>query len=318
MRKLAGLILFCILHVSILQAQKPALKLETDTARALIGMPVQLKLLIDYPSGTEFKWPSFVDSIDGNFEILGSPRTDTLSVSPRTQLAVNYKIAAYKGGSFSIGPFPYRYAEKGILVNDTSNVLRVDIIVPEVDTTKGFMDIKGPVDIPLSWKEFVKPVLIVAGIILGIVIVVLIIRVILRRRRARRAMVPEEPEIIIPPYDEAMEVLQRLKNENAALEWEAKQYYSALTDVLRRYLERVLDIPAPEMISDEILDAVRRKNMEYSLQQMIREVLMHADLAKFAKSTPDEALRAHDLDKVWLLVEKLRPHNREEREGGTE
>jgi len=75
----------------------------------------------------------------------------------------------------------------------------------------------------------------------------------------------------------------------------------------------VLEIPAPEMISDEILSAVRRKGLESQLQQMIREVLLHADLAKFAKSTPDESLRAHDLDKVWLLVEKLRPR---ETEGG--
>ncbi len=312
-RIFVSLFLFVLSGMALLHAQKPTLKLETDSQKIKIGYPFHLNLLLDFPEGTECKWPTFIDSIDGNFEILGFPDTDTLSVAPRTKLAIRYPVTAFKPGIFTIGPFPYRYAEQGILVNDTSNTVNVEVIVPEVDTTKGFMDIQGPVEVPLSWKEFIKPVLIVAGIVLAVVIITLVIVGIMRRRRARRAMVPEEPEIIIPPYDEAISALQQLKDENAALSWEAKLYYTGLTDILRRYLERVLEIPAPEMISDEILDAVRRKGLETQLQQMIREVLLHADLAKFAKSTPDEGLRAHDLDKVWLLVEKLRP---QETEGG--
>lgn len=312
-RIFVSLFLFLIPGAALLQAQKPILKLETDSQRIRIGVPFQLKLLLDFPQGTECNWPTFIDSIDGNFDILKLPQTDTLATAPRTQLSVRYSVTAFKPGLFTIGPFPYRYAQQGILVNDTSNAVNVEVIVPEVDTTKGFKDIQGPVEVPLSWKEFIKPVLIVTGIVLAVVIITLIIVMIIRRRRARRAIVPEEPEIIIPPYDEAISALQQLKDENAALGWEAKLYYTGLTDILRRYLERVLEIPAPEMISDEILDAVRRKGLETQLQQMIREVLLHADLAKFAKSTPDEGLRAHDLDKVWLLVEKLRP---QETEGG--
>jgi len=312
-RIFVSLFLFLLPGAALLQAQKPVLKLETDSQKIMIGYPFHLKLLLDFPRGTECNWPTFIDSIDGNFDILGLPRTDTLSAGPRTQLAISYPVTAFKPGVFTIGPFPYRYAQQGILVNDTSNAVNVEVIVPEVDTTKGFRDIQGPVEVPLSWKEFIRPVLIVAGIVLALVLIVIVAVVLIHRRRARRAVVPPEPEIIIPPYDEAVSALQQLKDENAALSWEAKLYYTGLTDILRRYLERVLEIPAPEMISDEILSAVRRKGLESQLQQMIREVLLHADLAKFAKSTPDESLRAHDLDKVWLLVEKLRPR---ETEGG--
>lgn len=313
MKSLLSLLSVLLLGVGAARAQKPFLKLEADSQKIMIGYPFHLKMRMGYPAGTECQWPSFVDSIDANFEIVGLPHTDTISASPDIQLAVTYPVTAFKGGIFTLGPFPFRYAEQGILVNDTSNALTIEVRVPEVDTTKGFMDIQGPVEVPLSWKEFIKPVLIAAGIILAFVLSVLLALVWIRRRRARLAALPPEPEVLIPPYDEAREALQHLRNEQAAGEWDVKLYYTALTDILRRYLERVLDIPAPEMISDEIIQAMRRKGTEISLQQLAAEVLQHADLAKFAKGSPDELLRTHDLDRVSLLVEKMRPR---ETEGG--
>lgn len=303
-------LLICILiFVGNVFAQKPSFSLHADSSSARIGMPFILEFHIFNPEKKELVYPSFIDSIDSHFDILKVLKSDTVEQT----VILKYQIAAYEFGNFKIGPFPYRYEENGMMLSDSSNSLNIEIIAPEVDTTKGFMDIYGPVDMPFSWKEMIKPVSIIGGIILAIVLISYWVLRYLKARKAKKQVVVEEVAPPIDPYKEARDSWQHLKNSDAANEWDAKLYYTAITDILRIYFERTLHFNAPEMISDEIIDALKSKKVDSTIIEQVRSILQNADLAKFAKSTPAVETRVFDLDKTWIIIEKLHVN----KEGGS-
>ena len=57
----------------------------------------------------------------------------------------------------------------------------------------------------------------------------------------------------LPPFERAIEELKALESETLSEQEEFKQYYSRLTDVVRRYLEEEAKIDALESTSEELL-----------------------------------------------------------------
>ena len=67
-----------------------------------------------------------------------------------------------------------------------------------------------------------------------------ILYVLNRQYKKKKAALLEE----IPPFDRAIQELKALENELPQAQEEYKQYYSKLTDVVRRYLEEAAAIDA--------------------------------------------------------------------------
>jgi hypothetical protein len=97
----------------------------------------------------------------------------------------------------------------------------------------------------------------------------------------------------LPPFERAIEELKALESETLSEQEEFKQYYSRLTDVVRRYLEEEAKIDALESTSEELLLKLEMRKDAGSLDldrqtlKSLREVLQNADLVKFAKSMPE-------------------------------
>lgn len=284
-----------------LSAQKPLFNVQADSAKVKLGQPFRMHFSLSNPQNLELKYPDFLDSIDAHFFILKDLPKDTTDKN----ITMHYEVAAYEFGTFQVGPFPFAYEENGLYVNDSSNSIFIEVYAPEVDTTKAFMDIYGPVDMPFSWREWIKPF---SYILLGILALLLIAYFIWKKRKAYLLAKSNRPTFVPPPIDPYLEALKewnRLKENNAAAEWDAKLYYTELTDILRLYFERKLGFNAPEMTSDEILSALEYSKTDKTIVDLTRSILHHADLAKFAKTTPDTGLRQLDFDKSLLIVEKI-------------
>jgi hypothetical protein len=66
-----------------------------------------------------------------------------------------------------------------------------------------------------------------------------------------------------------------------------KQYYTKLTDIVRKYLEHRFNILAMESTSDEIFDSIKDiKIIESQAQGYLENLLRLADFVKFAKAQP--------------------------------
>ena len=69
---------------------------------------------------------------------------------------------------------------------------------------------------------------------------------------------PTEEEIIsrIPPFDTAKMRLKELDGKELISQNKIKLYYVELTDIVRTFIERELNIPALESTTDELLETI--------------------------------------------------------------
>lgn len=89
-----------------------------------------------------------------------------------------------------------------------------------------------------------------------------------------------------PPYEEAVGRLQWLKQQQLWEKGRDKDYYTALTDILREYINRRFGINAVEMTSSEIVEALRHNSETQLVNDHLNDILRIADFVKFANQRP--------------------------------
>jgi hypothetical protein len=106
----------------------------------------------------------------------------------------------------------------------------------------------------------------------------------------------------------AIRELRRLRQENPPVE----EFYTRLSDVVRRYLEGQMGLRAPERTTEEFLFEISR---DHSLSPEHRELLsaflQEADLVKFAKFQPGAEDMKRALDAAEKFVNDSQPHAEE-------
>jgi hypothetical protein len=118
-----------------------------------------------------------------------------------------------------------------------------------------------------------------AGVALGVLLVGVTAFVVHRRRSAR--------PLPLPAHEWALRELERLAGRRPQSGQEVEAFHTALSLVLRRYLERRFQIPAERQTTAEFLEAVQRSSeLTAEQQSTLRELLTQCDLAKFARVWP--------------------------------
>ncbi len=148
-------------------------------------------------------------------------------------------------------------------------------------------------------------------LILGAGVLALLIIWYIRRRKNRKPDEEPEDKVYISPSDEALQKLRKIHEERSWTKINAKAFYTDLTGILRRYLERQFNIEAEEMVSSEILDAIDRKSFTSSSRSKIEPVLRLSDYVKFAKYKPLPGDFEESLSNSIQFVEETRPQYKE-------
>jgi hypothetical protein len=116
----------------------------------------------------------------------------------------------------------------------------------------------------------------------------------------RQKVKPAEPAHVI-----AFRELDRIKNEKLWLKNRVKDYYTDLTDTLRRYLEHRYDVKAMEKTSAEIMQLLDEENLlKDSLRMKMRDILERSDFVKFARSLPLPDENERSLKQAYDIVEQ--------------
>ena len=115
---------------------------------------------------------------------------------------------------------------------------------------------------------------------------------------------PSPPQ---PPHVVAIKALEALHHQKLWQNNKHKQYYSALTDILRTYIAARWGFGAMEMTSDEIIDAVRPLDLPRKSAMELTALLREADLVKFAKATPEAARNEEAYQWAYYFVEETKP-----------
>jgi len=286
MKKISYIIvsLSLCLSAQISYGQKASAKIGDKPI--LIGDQKELKLEFTYPSEYKFTWPKFTDSLSKNVEIVDRSKVDTVITSDKKQftLSQTLKITSFDSGSWFVPPFAFPYNKP----NDTTNYvsytdsLLFNVITIAVDTTKDFKDIKAPFEQGLTFMEILPYILIALAVCLIAFFIIYYFH--LRKKGIPLIRIAGKPTI--PPHETALEALEKLRVKKLWQAGKVKEYHTELTEILRIYLLQQFNVEAMEMTSDEILSAIKYKDIEDDIIGKLRQILLLADLVKFAKENP--------------------------------
>ncbi len=282
------LALLCIHPSSYAQQIKATAKLDNNEIQ--IGEQVQLKLSIQYrvDNGKRIQvlWPEIADTIRKEVEIVSQSKIDTIVdkndpfLFTQTQIL---NITSFDSGYWAIPPFKF-------LAGDTNGIftdpLLLQVTTMAVDTTLAIKDIKEPYEQTYSWLDWLKDNMLVLWVILGALLIIVILILIFKYTRKVEPLMVEVEIPKIPAHIIAFEKLDKLKTENLWQNGKLKLYHSQLTDIVREYIENRFKIAALEQTTDEILFGFRKVAIDEDSKAKLKNVLLLADLVKFAKEQP--------------------------------
>jgi len=109
------------------------------------------------------------------------------------------------------------------------------------------------------------------------------------------------PEIVMPPDEKAVNLLNALENEEGI---EGKIFYFKLSLILREYIKGRFNLTAPEMTKEELIDAVSKLELSQELKQEIKNFASEADPIKFAGKPTVSGQMRKDLLMAKKFVKK--------------
>ncbi|HLV92274.1 MAG TPA: BatD family protein [Aequorivita sp.] len=248
---------------------------SVDSTKIRIGEEILYTINVDADSTDVVVFPE--GQTFGPLEMIESYKTETTFEASKTKIIKRYGLTQFDSGNYTIPP-------QRIIINNKpflTDSVRIEVNTVAIDTTKQKMfDIKPAIEIdtpPFDWLK------IIYWIIPLILVVVLAIY--LFRRKKRKDAAKKQ----LPPYEEAIVALQKLDNSQLLKENKSKEYYSNLTEIVKRYLDREVDESALESTSDELITRLMMHkdagNFDFSNETIrkLDQIFKRADLVKFAR-----------------------------------
>lgn len=231
------------------------------------------------------------------FEILDVSPIDTLRAQSHYLYTRKFALIQFDSGNYFL-------PQQQVIINGFSKLtepiaIRVNPVV--VDTLKQNLYAIKPLQVvSRNYDQLI--IQIILGLLGALFIIGTIYAYLFQKKRR------EERQNALPPFEKALEELEELASTSPALQEEFKDYYSKLTNVVRRYLEEDAKIDALESTSDQLLlklEALRETGeltLEKETLKSFRNVLQNADLVKFAKSLPEGRLANADRKIIKAIV----------------
>ena len=286
-------ILCCILAVvSTAVVGQGKVDAQLDSMTIFIGGQVGLNLRVSYPEGQTAVIHQLSDTLTKEVEIVEALPVDTTVSNGMVELFQRYIVTSFDSGLHYIPPVAVLEFEGGEKVSTPDLALNVvnpfqNIVVDEQTQTVSVFDIKDVIDAPFSFAELL---MYLPWIFVGLLVIALIVLGIIyyRKYKAKQAgIVVEKPKHVDPCDVVALTELSRIKEEKLWQKNLFKQYYSEITDTLRRYISERYSVNAMESTTDEIMDELKDALKEdVQDRDKLRDVLEVADFVKFAKHEP--------------------------------
>lgn len=278
---------------------------QPDTTVMLIGDQTGFTVTATMPSDVRADLRTVTDTLTGKIIVLRRDPRDTVSSPDGTMtLTDHYLITSFDTGTYRIPPFYAEVTEGDSVLRYYSDDAFLEVLRPDItpsDTTDVIFDIVPPRGAPVTFAE-ILPWLVIA--IIAAAVLYLLARFLPRNplRRFVRPPVPPEPAHVI-----ALRELQALHAEELWQKGEIKEYYSRLSDILRRYIDNRYSISSPELTTDDTVRMLQKASVTTRDQMvLVKELLSLSDMVKFAKYLPEAALNESSFDDAERFVEETK------------
>mgnify|MGYP003521494623 FL=1 len=300
-------ILFIAIVLSFLQgtklyAQQTLIDVSIDSAAILIGEQTVLHLTVTTDNGKNVIVPIPNDTLMTGVEVLNIAKADTTVIdNNRLLIKQDILVTSFDSSLYLLPPFKVIDQTDTIYSNQVA--LKVSTIPVNIDKPDEFNDIKDTWDPPFVLADYY---LLIYGVLFACFLICLI-GYILKRLRNRQSIIPfkkQEPKL--PPFEMAMKELDEIKQQKLWQQGRNKEYYTLLTDTLRKYMVNRFGINAMEMTSGKILELIRLESEANSSYNSLKQILELADFVKFAKLHPLPDENELSLMNAYLFVNQTK------------
>lgn len=299
--RLPSILYFVIVLLSVsVNAQEREARATIDSSSILIGQQINYTIealanegeAVIFPEGQTFN----------PLEVIESYAIDTSeSSSAKTKLIKRYGLTQFDSGRYVIPKqkiiIGTRTVETDTFIIEVNNVL--------LDTVnQGLYDIKPVIELPRDYSDWWKYLLWIIPVMLAIG---LFLWWLIRRNKKQK-----EAEKYVPPFEQALASLQALDTSDYIATSKYKEYYSVLTDTVRRYYEEKVYDRALESTTDELIDRLQMErdsgHISFSHQTIskLKDIFKRADLVKFARMNPPEGKAQADRITVEEIVKETK------------
>lgn len=289
----------CISMQFSVVAQRLTAKASIQPYEIAIGQQATISLEVIAPKGRQLVMPAFADTLVSGLEVLAKLKADTVYAHEVMTITQKYIVTSFDSALYHI---PYMPVIDGI---DTikSNGFGLKVVSPNLSEATlsyleqlktqqtdslefdklGVFDIKAIQKPPFVWQDYIIYILIVLLILLVLVAVGISIYMYMQKKKKGYYF---KPIVIDPPHIVALHALNHVKEEKLWQRGKEKEYFTEITDILRKYIEDRFGVNAFEMTSDEIINIINNFMVAESSEDGLKQVLKLADLVKFAKYKP--------------------------------
>ncbi|HWB93268.1 MAG TPA: hypothetical protein VG605_15505 [Puia sp.] len=297
-----------VLHAQQKHVPKPspppaAIQATVDKEKIVIGEPIHLRLDVTVPDNIPFAWPG-LDSLP-HFDWLDKGKIDT-TVRPGERSYRQYlTLTSFDSGTWAIPRLPFLAGSKTVL----SDSIRISVGYTKIDPSKDFHDIKDIIDVPNPFARWIGWIVAAFTLACAALVFWLIWKKKLLKKLESAAAAPR-----LSPYEEAIKQLEELERQHLPDTGAMKAYYSRMSEILRVYLLRRLQIASLTETSEELIGQLRRQALPGDVFGGLAEALRMSDFVKFAKYQPGIADSGQHFRGVRLAIETLEQHRKDEEE----
>lgn len=284
MRKSIFLIILSALWMGRATAQTVTVDAAIDSLQIIIGEQTKVRLQVSMEAGQHASFPLYKDTLVRGVEIvdIAKPDTQQLNDGRRVLVTQEYTITSFDSALYYLPPMVVTvdnkaYSSRALALKVYSVVVPIDSLNPEQ-----FFGPKDVVQPPFVWSDwYVSMACILLFVPFLLLLIYLVKRICDNKPIIRKVKV--EPKL--PPHQTAMQEIERIKSEKVWQKGMPKEYYTELTDTLRKYIKERFGFNALEMTSGEIIEKLMEFNDKEAIADL-RELFQTADLVKFAKHHP--------------------------------
>ena len=268
-----------------------------DSTRIMVGSQCELTVEVNARQGARIQWPEVKDKkLSGSLEVV-SQKNESEDNEGQSTLRRVYTITAWDEGKFSvpsltIGVDGKKYHTSALPLEVTT--VPLDTLHP--DTPMPPYDIQQQ---PFDQKEWTSLYL---WSILAILLMLLAWYLFSRLRSGKPIISRKQLVRQDPPHQKALRRINEIKSARLDGNDGQKEYYTLLTEALRKYMSERFGFNAMEMTSQEIVQRLKADQDQKKIDEL-RDLFATADLVKFAHYAADHHLSELYLTNVVQFIE---------------
>ena len=275
------ILLFISLVVSCLSVTaQVSVEAEIDSIQIFVGQQAHLTLTAHAKENAKIEFPQFKPTqyITPGVEVLaGKEQKKKEQDNGFVARSMVYTLTSFDDTLYYLPPMTVKIDGKPY----KSKSLALKVLTIEVDTTnvEQFFGPKDVQDNPFQWSDW-SPTFWLSVLLL--ILLALCYYLYLRLRDNKPIISHIRIVKRLLPHQKAMKESEQIKADKMVSSENSKEYYTKLTDTLRKYIEERYGFNAMEMTSSEIIDKLTATQDEKALSEL-RQLFLTADLVKFAK-----------------------------------